>query len=582
MRIKLIKLYSSPEIFKPIEFQDGVNLIMGEKVEGAVIKKGKKTNGVGKSLCVEFINFCLLKSAAGSRVLKIPLDKFSDDTQIMLDLEINGKPLVIIRTKDKPENPIILIDGKETLFSNLEDAINYLGTLLFSEEKKDVGMSFREFIGPFTREEGSEFKDIMVCYESLPGRVLPLAIKPNAFLFGIDVLLINEIQDKFKQIDKISGYKSELRKKLTDNNTRKISDVKATLNSLNDDLKKIDKALESFKSNEAYSVQQDDLTKIQVEIDDLRSKQSALKYQLRRIKTLPTPEHIKESDMEIIYNQFKSGLGDMVAKSLNEVLVFKKKIDEFQNRLFNEKIKTLNEELDNTTKKLKILEENKIKLVQLIDQKGVLKDIKTSFAIFHQKKEEHSNISVNYTNYERAERELKDLELEKDIYFQKLDALIFDAKKVIDNFNETILSIHEYIMESNEASFDIKTISTGKNKQVLKFEMRIDDDGSHSVDRTKVFIYDLSLLLNDYTTKRHPHLLIHDNIFDVDQDSLVKSLNYLAKQESQDFQYILTLNRDKIENEEKEKILDLKIEDHRIANFTKKDRFLYGDKYSEI
>lgn len=582
MKIKLIKLYSSPEIFKPVEFQDGINLIMGEKVDGEMMKKGKKTNGVGKSLCVEFVNFCLLKSSTSNRVLKIPLDKFSNDTKIMLDLEINSKPLTIIRTKENPENPAVLINGKETTFSNLDDAINYLGTLLFSEEKGDVGMSFREFIGPFMREEGSEFKDIMICYEALPGRVLPPAIKPNAFLFGIDVPLINEIQDKFKQINKINSYKTELKKKLTDNNSRKISDVKSTINSLNDDLKKIDKALESFKSNEAFVLQQDDLTKVQVEIDDLRSRQSALKYQLRRIKTLPVPENIKESDMEIVYNQFKSGLGDMVAKSLKEVLVFKKKIDEFQNRLFNEKVNTLNEELNNTSKRLKTLEDHKLELVKLIDQKGVLKDIKTSFAIFHQKKEEHSNVSINYANYEKAERELKDLELEKNICFQKLDAMIFDAKKVIDNFNETILSIHEYIMESNEASFDIKTISKNKNKQVLKFEMRIDDDGSHSVDRTKVFIYDLSLLFNDYTQKKHPHLLIHDNIFDVDQDSLIKSLNYLARQESQDFQYILTLNIDKIENEEREKLLDLKIEDHMIANFTKKDRFLYGDKYAEM
>lgn len=582
MKIKLIKLYSSPEIFKPIEFQDGINLIMGEKVDGANIKKGKKTNGVGKSLCIEFINFCLLKSTASSRVSKIPLDKFYDDTKIMLDLEINSRPLTIIRTKDKPENPIIVMDDKTTVFSNLDDAINYLGTLLFSKIKQDVGMSFREFIGPFIREEGSEFKDIMMCYESLSGKALPPAIKPNSFLFGIDVLIINDIQKKFKQIEKLSNYKTELRKKLTDNNSRKVSDVKSTLNSLNDDLKKIDKAMESFKSNEAYAIQQDDLTKIQIEIDDYRSRQSALKYQLKRIKTLPVPEHIKDKDMEIIYNQFKSGLGDMVIKSLNEVLVFKKKIDEFQNKLFNEKIKSLNEELGITSEKLKLLEENKLKIIQLIDQKGVLKDIKTGFAVYHQKKEIYSNVSANYSNYEKTEKELKDLTLEKDLCFQRLDSMLFNSKKFIDGFNDTILGIHEYIMESNEASFDIKSITSNKNKQILKFEMRIDDDGSHSVDRTKVFIYDLALLFNDYTQKRHPHLLIHDNIFDVDQDSLVKSLNYLAKQETQDFQYILTLNRDKIENEERKRMLDLKIEDHKIANFTKQKRFLYGDKYSEM
>ena len=72
--------------------------------------------------------------------------------------------------------------------------------------------------------------------------------------------------------------------------------------------------------------------------------------------------------------------------------------------------------------------------------------------------------------------------------------------------------------------------------------MRIDDDGSHSIERTKVFIYDVALMFNNYTKKRHPRLLIHDNIFDVDQDTLVQCLNYLHKKEEQnpnDFQYIL-------------------------------------------
>lgn len=106
MKIKLIKLHSEPEIFKPIDFHDGVNFIMGEKVEEDV-KKGKKTNGVGKSMCAEFIDFCLLKTTSSSRVMKIPLDKFSDDTQIVLDLEINEQSVRIVRTKNKPENPII-------------------------------------------------------------------------------------------------------------------------------------------------------------------------------------------------------------------------------------------------------------------------------------------------------------------------------------------------------------------------------------------------------------------------------------------------------------------------------------------
>ena len=137
-------------------------------------------------------------------------------------------------------------------------------------------------------------------------------------------------------------------------------------------------------------------------------------------------------------------------------------------------------------------------------------------------------------------------------------------------------------MGNKEASFDIETKNSSKVKDYIEFEMRIDDDGSHSIERTKVFIYDLALMFNENTTKRHPKFLIHDNIFDVDQDTLIQCLNFLSKKEEQhpNFQYILTINRDKIENEEREKLLNINIPEHRRANFTKENRFL-GTKYQE-
>jgi uncharacterized protein YydD (DUF2326 family) len=579
MRIRLLKLHSEPEIFKPIEFNDGINLIMGEKVEENV-KKGNKTNGVGKSMCSEFINFCLLKSTSSSRVMKIPLDKFPEDTQIILDLEINNKNIRIIRTKEKPNNPIITINKEEIEFSNLDDARQELKKLLFSEFSEDVNISFREFLDPFMRDENSEFKDILLIYGGSK------QTKPHAFLFGLNLSLINEIQKGFKEIEKTNTHKLKLKKSLTEDGTKKISDIKTTLNALNDDLMKIDSALESFKANDAYETQQDDLAKIQVKIDELRSSQAALKYQLKKFKTFPTLEVIKKKEMEIVYNQFKNGLGDIVTKSVEEVVVFKEKIDEFQKKLFYERIDSLNDELKDITKQLQLLENNKIERLKIIDQKGVLKDMKNGYAIYHQKKDLYSNIQNKYKDYEKTEKEWKDLKLEKDKHFQSLDTLIFEAKNIIDSFNTTILNIHEYIMDSNEASFDIKTINRSKNKQILTFDMRIDDDGSHSVNRIKVFIYDLALLFNKFTSKRHPQFLIHDNILEVDGDTIEKSLKFLMQKDNNNFQYILTLNRDelkKIENSQVKQEIKSTIENsYKIANFTKKNRFLYGDKYSEI
>lgn len=70
-RIRINKLYSENNIFDEIKFHDGVNIILGEKYDNSTIR-GRKTNGVGKSMSIEFLDFCLLSDYEKSRICKIP------------------------------------------------------------------------------------------------------------------------------------------------------------------------------------------------------------------------------------------------------------------------------------------------------------------------------------------------------------------------------------------------------------------------------------------------------------------------------------------------------------------------------
>src|SRR5690606_39137868 len=130
-----------------------------------------------------------------------------------------------------------------------------------------------------------------------------------------------------------------------------------------------------------------------------------------------------------------------------------------------------------------------------------------------------------FNEYESAEKEKKALNLQKTQELLSLDKAIENNRLILDSFLETILEIHEFIMGNKECSFDIETIDKKRSKKFVNIDLRIYDDGSHSVDRTKVFIYDVALLFNEFTNNHHPLLLIHDNIFDVDKDTLIQSLN---------------------------------------------------------
>jgi len=578
-RIKLIKLYSEPKVFEPINFSDGVNIILGEKFDEATTN-GRKTIGVGKSLSIEFINFCLLKKYSDSRLQLIPKEILNVTVLIKLDLEIGNNQLTIVRNRKEQDQPVIIKENKETKFESIDDAQQYLSDLIYKNNTLQVVPSFRELLSPLIRDERSEFNNILESFDI--NKKIPFNLVPHLFFLNIPIELFKKVQDTIKKIDNESKIASNAKRELTENK-KKIKDVKAELNALNDEIEKITEAVDNFKSNEAFSTIQNDIIQMEDLLDKLRVRQNSIKYELQKIKSLPEPETIENEEMELIYNKFKEGLGDFIIKSLDETIAFKERIESFQRTLINQKSIDLQNELDEITSNIKKLDNEISHKLKLINQKGVLKDLKSSIKILNQKNVDYSRKQNKFNEYESAEKEKKALNLQKTQELLSLDKAIENNRLILDSFLETILEIHEFIMGNKECSFDIETIDKKRSKKFVNIDLRIYDDGSHSVDRTKVFIYDVALLFNEFTSNHHPLLLIHDNIFDVDKDTLIQSLNLLAKKETEvsNFQYILTLNRDKIEHEEQSELLKLNINEHKVATFTKEKKFL-GVNYQEI
>lgn len=575
-RIRINKLYSENNVFDEIEFHDGVNIILGEKYDSSTIK-GRKTNGVGKSMSIEFLDFCFLSDYGKSRICKIPKEVLPLDEEIILDLEIGKEEIVIKRSRKNSDKPVIIRNGKKVSFEKLEDARNYLAELIFAKLDGNSVPSFRNLFSILMRDERSEFTDILKCHD-LSKRV-PDDLTAHLFLLGMSIESYRKSVKTIKEIENITTVISKNKKELTNNGQKKIDDVKAELNSLGDELDKMESAIESFKSNEAFYSMESELLELETLLDQLRKKQKVLRYDYSKIKKMPKPEAIDDREIELVYNQFKSDLGSSIVKSLNEVVGFKNKVEEFQRMLVNEKAKELEIQLKEIAEQIRILDDEYSEKMKVIDKKGVLKNLKASLKIYESKKDSCSHTKFLFEQHEKNEKTKKALKLRKTQEILEMDTIFEEKEDIINNFINTLLDIHEAIMGNKECSFTIQTIDNARSKKSAEISMRIYDDGSRSVNRTKVFIYDMALLFDDNTRMRHPLFLVHDNIFDVDQDTLVQCLNYLDKQEEkyQDFQYILTLNRDKIENEERMKLINMDIDSHRVAKYTKENKFLKKD-----
>ena len=579
--VRLLKLYSIPEQFRPVNFQPGLNIILGEKSQ--VGNGNRKMNGVGKTLSVEFINFCLLKKFRDSRVSYIPENVLENDTLICLNFIVNGKTYSIHRSFQDPDTNIsVFKDGIQIIFQGeLDDVSKYFQDIIMSSySPMEVWPSFRSLINPIIRDERCEFKDIASSFDT--SKRIPQDYSPHLFFLGFGWRLYMEIRSTIKELENKRKYFSEVNKKIRADYA-KISGARAKLNSLNSDVNDINNSLAQLKTTKSFEVIKQELDSLQNELTELHTKQDAIRYRLFQMKSLPEPEIVSEKELGALFNQFKQGLGDIVEKSIIEVREFKDRIDTFRNSILNRKIISLEEELKVITQRIICLDDEYSSKLNLIDNKGVLKDLKSAIKISQSKTDEYNKLKSITQEYDSSKHNKEVLQQSKDSKIQELSKEIIDNKRNIELFENEILDIHNSIMGNKRASFSLETTTKKNTKQFLKFNFKIDDGGSWSTNRMSVFIYDLALLLSEITKNRHLGFLIHDNLFNVDNISLEKSLNFLngkSKIRKEEFQYVLTLNHDMVEILEVNEKLDFNVDKYTVAEYTKDNRFLRV-KYDE-
>lgn len=567
--IRLNRLYSSPEIFREITFTSGVNLILGEPSEN-----NAKTNGVGKSVAIEFLNFGLLSKFSTSRVSKIPEDVFPDEVEVCVDLTINSKDLTICRSRGSESAPKIIADGETHIFNKLDDAIQFLSALAFSNSA-DEHPSFRSMLGIFIRDERSEFKSIISGFDTRIRAADDYG--PHLYLLHIDVGIYKKIKDLLSEIKNLQSKSKEFIKSVELLRNKSIDEARADLNELDAEVSLIKEDIEGLENSSTYEALETEMQSLEDRISEARQKSAVALEKLSRLE----PVEIEKVDISVdelaeYYNDLKSGLGDLVSRDFEELLGFKTKIQQFQGDVLRRRRSQIEEQLDQTKKELRVLDKEYKRKLRLLDQEGALKVLRQTFATFQDKSDQLSDLRSFISGHDDAVAERRERTLEKDIELQRLQSEIDHAQAVRKSFELTILEIHNEVMRNRQASFVLETVNKAN---VVDLVLRIDSDGSHSVEREKTFIYDFSLLINEYTSQRHFGFLVHDNIFEVDSDTLNRSLNFIASEASKlSGQYILTLNSDRASADAADAMKELSSCVR--ASFTKDNRFL-GRRYQE-
>jgi uncharacterized protein YydD (DUF2326 family) len=579
MSFRLHRLSSEPEAFDPIDFHPGVNLILGEQSKEDHSTQGKKVNGVGKSLCVDFIHFALLRKISDTRLIKIPDGVLPEDLIVILEATVGDERLTIRRSVQDPNRPVIDTAKGSITYETLDEATDYLSHLLFQHDKHGGQVSFRQIMSLLMRDEASGFSDILNPF----GGKADLGVAPHLYLLGIDLTSYRSLQRTISDLGDQQKRLTKLQSSLEDGKTKKVGDIPAILNKEKKESEKIDAALDQLKADPAFEAVEEDLVGIERQLSTLRGERKSLTYQIDQIRSIPLPERIEEMDMEILYDRVKEGLGQLVSKSLREVQMFKEKLESFQRSLREKELHRLIEDRKTISRRVSELSDRHSNLVSQIDRKGALSELKSGLEVAVKRTDSYRRLEAQYHEYESLLNEVKGLKAERVRELETVRKELTEThRKVEQSMNRTLSSFHERIMGTSAASFRFEISESKTTKTPLSFDCRILDDGSASINKDRTLLYDYSLLFDPVASLNHPGYLLHDNILEVDQDTVYQTLNFLSEQVAagEDFQYVLTLNRDKISEAESLGEIELDIESSKVASFTKENQFL-RQRYSE-
>ena len=555
----LLRLYSETNLLvKDITFEPGINIILG-KYSGA--KDAKGINGIGKSSLIRLVNYCFLSNSA-ERIFNQPKYDFlkKGEHNIILEFLMKKKKYFIKRYfADDDKIYFGSSPAKLEIFEKTEIK-KILTNTLFPIENNEVffeGNRFGTLLNFFAKDDlESQKRFDALDFLGYSANTKDIALY-NFFLLNLPTKNLLRYSEVSKEYDEKSSAVKEMEKTVKATTGKSIEEFKTEKIQIEQKIKLLEKSLTDYNFLSNYKNIETDLIVLTKKINEQLEVYHSHNHDLKRLNELYNYDiGVDTNQIRKILNEALQTFGDLVKKSLDEVIEFKRDILENRNKFLVKKEIDLQKHIDEALKSLSKLETERSILYKKLKEKGALESIENTYKDLINAK---SNLerSMQYVgNIEEIQNILVDLdvtisELKRDILndlskFEKpLNALRGLFKEILEN----AIFIDE---SSDNAYFDVKRLTNTKRNQLpFKFEVEIPKAEALGQARLKLIAYDLMVFLNIIRDKRIlPDFLIHDGVYhSISHKSMVNTLNYISRQFNQypNFQYIVTFNEDEIE-----------------------------------
>ncbi|WP_353570510.1 DUF2326 domain-containing protein [Candidatus Albibeggiatoa sp. nov. BB20] len=535
--MRLIRLSANQASFKTIEFNPvGLSIIVGSRSQNSKNKKQNSYNGVGKSLAIELIHFCL-----GSNKNKA-FEEHLPDWEFSLEFKIGDEYFVSRRNAQKQN--VILLNEEEL---KIQAFCQLLEQKLFRIPENTQKISFRALLPRFIRRYKADYvnpKETKADYSPTD------KLLRNLFLLGLDIhLALRKMNLKIEHDEKKKFKKSFANDSVIKEYFTKSKDPDINISHLEKQIQKLEKELAEFQVAENYSDIEQEANQIAKQLHQLQNQRVILQKTIENIeKGINIKSDITRQKLMSAYEELEQAFKPETLKHLEEVETFQQQLLKNRiTRLTQEKIR-LQSELEQLDikirsegklldKKLVFLSENKaldqyvavnnkvIKLQNKLQKLKSFQEISTQIDI------ELSNIKAQFSKEElKATKYLEATRQEREERFSLFaniaNRLYPDAPAGITLYN-----------------------NTGENQLRYDFDVKIENHAADGINNARIFCYDFTVLLLQQNHKME--FIWHDSrLFTTELDAIQRAEVFKIANEyatSHEKQYIATLSEDDLE-----------------------------------
>lgn len=536
--MRLIDLTSNQATFKTVRFnRSGISLIIGSRKDQSHGEDDSRSyNGVGKSLLIEIIHFCLGSSANTN------FRQHLFSWEFTLRFEIDNVLYSATRSVDKQTT--ILLNGQVLKLKAFNEL---LGKLCFDLPVWGGSqLSFRSLLPRFIRRSKADYNDPKITAADREPYTILLR---NIFLLGIDISLIENKyslrtrQSELELFEKNFKKDPFIREYYTGN-----KDASLQARYLEEQVARFEGDLAKFVVAEDYYEIEKEANNLSSRLRELKNKRAVVENALSNVqKSLETRADIPREKLLVVYGELQRAFRDETLKHLQEV-------EEFHSQLLKNRIARLGQERMR-------LETERQKLEPEIFQLGQMVDVKLGYLSDKRALDQYAAVSAQLSDLRAKLHKLQD-------YQKLLQKSREDAAAIQIKLAEESIKTNAYLVETADemsARLEIFSIlakrfypnapagitlqnNIGDNKTRYDFDVRIEADGSDGINAVKLFCYDLAVLMS-----RQNHsieFIFHDSRLFSDIDPrqravLFQTADFLSSRD--ELQYIATVNQDQLD-----------------------------------